>query len=248
MGDRTRIFCVGMAKSGTHSIAQVFSDAVRSRHEASAAELLPRILQFVEGRLADQELTSYIRQRDEQLRLDIDSSQLNFFILNILLREFPAARFVLTIRDPYSWVDSFIDDSLRRTTSEDWIRLRDIRFRRSTFDHPDEERVLKEYGLYTLDGYFSYWRMHNDKVLSSIPPNQLLVLRTDQITQRISELADFASLPRSVVRAERSHAFRNPQRFGIFRKLDKDYVKSKIALYCRGLTDKFFPETMGWHS
>ena len=220
-----------MAKTGTHSIAALFGTPVRAMHEANADDLLPRILQFLDGRFTDGEMTSYIHAMDKELRLDVDSSQLNFFILDILIREFPGARFLLTIRDPYSWLNSFIDDSLRRTTSEAWIRLRDYRFGAGTFSHPPEEQVLKDHGLYTLDGYLSYWRAHNEKVLSSVPPQQLLVVRTDEISDRVYEVADFAGLPGSAVRRERSHAFRNQQRFGILEKVDRDYLQGKIEWY-----------------
>jgi hypothetical protein len=245
MSARRRIFCVGMAKSGTHSVAEMFGDGVRSKHEPTATELLRRILLFLDGRIAGEDLTSYIRERDKALCLDIDSSQLNFFVLDILVREFPTARFVLTVRDPYSWLNSFIDDSLRRTTSADWIRLRDVRFRRNTFRHPREEQALQEHGLYTLDGYLSYWTMHNDKVLSSIPREQLLVLQTDQITERAGELADFAGVARSSIRLGRSHAFKNPQKFGILQKIDRNYLQRKVTLHCGQLMQRFFPETKG---
>lgn len=236
------MMCVGTAKSGTHSIAALFDDPVRSAHEATADGFLDRILRYLEGRLPPQELTSYLHRRNTLLRLDVDSSQLNFFVLDILLREFETARFLLTIRDAYSWLNSFIDDSLRRTTSGDWIRLREARFRSAAFTHPAEERELEQLGLYTLDGYLSYWRMHNEKVLGLVPASRLLVVRTDQIAERSFEIADFAGLSRSSVRPEKAHAFRNPHKFHVLKKLNRDYLESKVASHCKPLMDLYFPD------
>lgn len=241
-GGRTRMFCVGTAKSGTHSIAALFDSPVRSKHEVENSELLKKILALSAGNLSNGELGRYIRQRDRRLALDVDSSQLNFFLLEAILEQFRTARFLLTIRDPYSWLSSFINDSLRRQTTENWMRLRDLRFRANLFTHPSEEQILKQHGLYTLDGYLSYWAMHNDKVLSLVPADRLLVVRTDEITRRAYEIADFAGLSRSYVRPERSHEFKNPKEFGVLEKIDRSYLENKISSHCRPLMLRFFPE------
>lgn len=241
-GCRTRMFCVGTAKSGTHSIAALFDNPVRSRHEVENSELLKKILALSAGNLSNGDLGSYIRQRNRRLTLDVDSSQLNFFLLEAILEQFRTARFLLTIRDPYSWLNSFVNDSLRRQTTENWMRLRELRFRANLFTHSPAEQILKQLGLYTLDGYLSYWAMHNDKVLSLVPTDRLLVVRTDEITGRAYEIADFAGLSRSYVRPERSYEFKNPIEFGVLKKIDRSYLENKIISHCRPLMLRFFPE------
>ena len=190
---RNRLYCVGAAKTGTHSIHSMFDDTVRSRHEAYSEELIEKILDLHEERITDAEMLSYVRQRDRRLRLDVDSSQLNFFLIDYLLDEFPDALFLLTIRDCYSWLDSFINDSLRRSTSKNWLRLRELRFQAGALSHPAEERALKDKGLYNLDGYLSYWANHNNKVLSSVPKDRLMIVRTQAISRAAPDIAAFAA-------------------------------------------------------
>lgn len=239
---RTQLYCVGTAKSGTHSVAAMFDNTVRSQHEPEDEQVIRKILDVAAGRGSAVELRRYVRERDRQLYLEVDSSQLNGFLLEALVAEFKKARFLLTIRDPYSWLDSFINDSLRRETSEGWIMFRDLRFRANVFKHPPEETILKERGLYTLDGYLSYWAMHNQKVLSLVPREQLLVVRTDQITERAHQIAEFAGLPQESIRQEQTHAFKNPTKYRILHEINRDYLEEKVGKHCQPLMTKYFPD------
>ena len=241
---RTRVYGVGTGKSGTHSLAAMFSKTVRAAHEPQRDEMVKRVLDRHAGRIADEALTEWLRQRDRELSLELDSSWLNVDVLDILLREFRDARFVLTIRDCYSWCNSMMNDALRfaSTTAPIWIQLRNRRYRAELFQHAPEERLLKEKDLYTLDGYFSYWAWHNQKVLDEVPRDRLLIVRTDQIVDRAVEIAEFAGLPRRAVRPQRAHAFRNPKKHELLQMIDRDFVEKKAATYCRPLMSRFFPE------
>ena len=84
--------------------------------------------------------------------------------------------------------------------------------------------------------------MHNERVLSTIPAGKLLLLRTDQISERAFAVASFAGLPIGAVRRERSRAFQNPQKLGLLQKLDPNHLHSKVELHCKPLMDRFFPD------
>ncbi|MGD1911608.1 MAG: sulfotransferase [Rivularia sp. (in: cyanobacteria)] len=239
---QTQLYCIGTAKSGTHSIASMFNKTVRSQHEPQDNGLIEQILDFEAGRSSSQNLKKYIRTREKQLHLDVDSSQLNFFVLDILINEFNNAKFLLTIRDCYSWLNSIINDSLRRTTSKEWIKFRDFRFKPEVFEHQPEENILKEHGLYTLNGYLSYWAMHNKKALSTVPDERLLIVRTDQISNKAYEIAEFAGLTQNSIDLQKSHAFKNPTKYGILSKIDSDYLEQRVHHYCQPLMKQFFPE------
>ena len=129
MTRKTHIYGVGTAKSGTHSIAAMFDDRLHTAHEAESEELIDIILAATDGHVGDVKLDRYLLERDRRLRLDIDSSQLNVYVLGRLVVLFPSAKFILTIRNPYSWLDSFINHQLALGASERWMRLRDYRFR-----------------------------------------------------------------------------------------------------------------------
>jgi hypothetical protein len=239
---KCRLYCVGAAKTGTHSIDSMFDHTVRSAHEPDNSEIIDKILDISEGRIKEAEIVDYLRKRDKRLCLDVDSSQLNFFLLDYLLEAFPKALYLLTIRDCYSWLNSFINDALRRSVSEHWIKLREHRFRANEFSHPSEELPLREKGLYTLDGYLSYWARHNKRVLSSVPEDRLMIVKTNEITKRSHEIANFAGLPKDSIQLEHSHAFKNSIKFNVLQEIQKTYLEAKVQEHCGTLMKRFFPE------
>jgi hypothetical protein len=241
---------VGTGKSGTHSIATFFNASVRCAHEPEAQELIGRILDHAEDRMDEKQMRRYVSEGDRRLSLEVDSSNLNFFLLDFLL-QFPKARFVLTIREPRSWLNSFFNHYLGRKAGPPnpaWDAMGRFRFQAKGSTYSPEERILEEHGLYSLDGYLSYWAMHNQRVVSTVPTNRLLVVRTNEITARAYEIADFAGLPRRTVRPEASHSFRNPNDFGILRRMDQEHVAAKIAQHCRPLLEAYFPEAVTPHT
>jgi hypothetical protein len=241
---RTRLYGVGTGKTGTHSIAAMFSGPVRSRHEPESIKLMEKIFALQAGRIKEEELKAWVRRRDRKLALEVDSSHLNFYILDMLIREFPEARFVLTIRDCYSWCNSVINQAARLAGKVHafWPRLADLRFRPEIFRHAPEEKLLKEKGLYTLDGYLSHWNGHNGQVIEKVPKERLLVVRTDQIQQEALTIASFAGLPHHAVCLERTHEYQNPSKEQWLRQIDRNFLEAKVEKHCRPLMTRFFPE------
>jgi len=240
---RTRLYCVGAGKTGTHSVTSMFSKGVRTGHEAEAVPLMEAFLAWKNGRMDKAQFTDWLRARDRRLALEVDSSTLNRDILDILMDEFPDARFVLTIRDCYSWCNSYMNHAMRfrQKTNPLWREIPKWRMG-VAFEHAPEERLLKEQGLASLSFHFCHWTWHNAGVVERVPPARLLVVRTDEIGKRAFEIAEFAGLPRRVVRVDRTHEFRNPARQNILGQIDPQFVESMVDKHCRALMSRFFPE------
>ncbi len=100
---------------------------------------------------------------------------------------------------------------------------------------------MKEHGLYTLDGYLLYWADHNATVLQEIPSHRLLVIRTDEITKRTSEIAAFAGVALSKTSPEKSHSFKAAAKYNILSQIPPEYLEEKVSVHCRKLMDQFFP-------
>jgi hypothetical protein len=240
---RTRVYCVGTAKSGTHSIYSMFSRNVRAGHEKEALQFIDTFFHWQERRMSDQEFREWILARDHEMALEVDSSWHLILILDFLAKEFPKARYMLTIRDCYSWLNSEFKRVLHTPSQQrQRIKLRRFIYDGGSAAHAPEEQVLKEAGLFTVDNYLSRWAAHNGKVLATIPPEQLLVVRTDQIRARAYEIADFAGLPRYTVRLQRTHEYRNPVQREIIREIDSGFLERKVEQHCRPLMKRFFPE------
>ena len=240
---RMRLYCVGTAKSGTHSICSIFSKNVAARHEPRMSELVDRYFAWQDRRISDGELREWIHKRDRRLALEVDSSWFNVLILDFLADEFPDARFLLTIRDCYAWLNSEFKRILNNPSQDPRrIKTRKFLYDREGAVHAPEEQILKTAGLYTVDGYLSRWTAHNEKVLATIPEKRLMVVRTNHIKKCALEIADFAGLPHHAVLPDRSHAYRNPLQRDIIREIDRDFLERKVEQHCRPLMNRFFPE------
>lgn len=219
-----RIFGVGAAKTGTHTIGEMFADTVPSAHEADAERLISHILQERDG-VRPGALQRYLRWRDLKRGLRIDASQVNIYLLDHLEHLFSGSRYILTVRDPRAWLRSITDDSLRREVSPIWMRFRNMRFGEMPFT-PEDEPLMRR-GLYPLRGYLNYWRHSIESVRSRVPADRLLTVRTDEIDARGAEIARFCQL--EDWRQERVHSFANPERFGVLEELDSSYLEDCIA-------------------
>ena len=239
---RAQLYGVGMGKSGTHSIAKMFSRRVRVRHEPQAPQLIYKVIDWHSGRLSEPDLTRWLRERDRELALEVDASGVNLQIIELLLREFPEARFVLSIRDCYTWTNSRMNDDLPPPTSEAWSKWARFVYGPGPFVHAPEEQALKRGGIRPLETYLASWAARNGRVLAKVPPERLLVVRTDQIRQRAYEIADFAGLPRRLIRLHRTHEFHNSRKVPLLREIDRDFLERKVEQHCRPLMAQFFPE------
>ncbi len=241
---RFQIYCVGTAKSGTVSLAQLFATRYRAGHEPDAAAAIDAIISFENGRITRQAFDDFIVATDRRLDLEMNSSQLNYFFIDTLVDRFEAAKFILTIRDPYSWVNSFVNHRINNPSPPDnpWLRLSELRFKPEIHTHSAEEKILKDHGFYTLDGYFAYWAAHNRRVLSVVPPDRLLVLRTDRISASLEQIAGFTGSPLKKLNASKSHSHPTRKDRNLISELDADFVRRKLRTHCDDLLQRYFPD------
>jgi hypothetical protein len=239
-----KVYGVGTAKSGTHSIAALFETNYRARHEADHEELIDVILRKQSGAAPRRQVLSELAERERCLSLDADVSQLNMFIVHELLALSPRARFILTIRDCFSWLRSFLDHQLRFSVDPAWLRLRHLRFGPQRFAYSHHERVLEQHGLYAVHSYFRYWRRHNDEILGAVPADRLLVVRTSEISRRVGEIARFIGVPVTALDAGKAHSFRSPARPSVLAQVDANFLRDQMLTHCWPLMARFFPATM----
>ena len=228
-----RIFGVGAAKTGTHSLGEMFAHRVPSAHEADCEALIELVLR--RERDGSEPVTRALRRRDRERGLKIDASQVNIYLLDELAALFPDSRYVLTVRDPRDWLRSMIDDSLRRTPSETWMRFRDHRFGAKA-DAPREAPLARR-GLHSLAGYLGYWRHSIEVVLARVPHERLLIVATPDLLSRAPEIAEFCGMSGVEAAPAKAHAFSNPERFGVLEEIEAGHLDDAIAAARDGLSD-----------
>ena len=235
-------YCVGTGKTGTHSLEGIFQNHYRTDHEPESGQLVDMILAEADGKVDFKEKSIFIHRRDKRLWLELESSFLLFYFLDVLVQDYPEAKFILTIRDCYSWLDSFINHRIARPPSDKWIKMSALRYGTYHEYYAKEEEILAKHGFYSLAAYFAGWANHNKTVLATIPTERLLVVRTDEIDQKTPEIAAFLEIPIEHLDDSKSHLFKARQRTGILHNIDNSFLEAQVNRHCRGLMDQFFPE------
>lgn len=239
---RFHAYCVGTPKSGTHSIDGLFSVKYRSSHEPEFESLWNMLLAANEGLVSNEKLLKYVRKRDKRLWLELDSSNLNYYLIDILILEFKEAKFILTIRDCYSWLASAIKHRISRSKPVPNTQKKDkFRFGTDFYEYATEEEVLKQYGLPTLDAFLTYWARHNESVIEKVPKDRLLIVKTHEISTSAERIANFIGVPSDTLNHEHSHLFRARNQTNILSAIDRDFLDTKVKKHCTKLMDEFFP-------
>ena len=238
---RFHAYCLGTPKSGTTSVASLLRPRYRSGHEADTGALFKRLQELKEGVESDAGMREFIRDRDRQLYLEMDSSGLNVYLLEYLLEEFPRARFVLTFRDCYSFLESAVNHRVTRPRPPDWEALQQFRYG-SGFEYSVHEEFLKQHRLPNVDAYLSNWAEHNQKVISRVPPERLLIIRTHELSRKLDELAEFLKIPREHIATSRAHRNEAPTKVWTPGQLAPEFYRQKVKQHCGSLLDAYFPE------
>jgi hypothetical protein len=239
---RFHAFGVGGPKTGTHSLAGVFC-RYRSWHEPMAEHFMQLIMARTDGDLSDCATRNQIRRLDRRMWLEFNSSWVNYFLLDLLLDEYPQAKFVLTIRDCYSWLDSMFNQLLGRPHGEFQTQFHRWYIESlSPGSHQDGDRALAERGLWPLDLWLRAWKHHNSRMLALVPSERLLIVRTQDIRRDIPRLADFLGIPPDTLETGRTHEFKAEAKFGVLSDIDQSYLHACVAEHCGELMHKFFPE------
>jgi Sulfotransferase domain len=238
---RFRLFGVGLAKSGTHSLAGVFARDFRSAHEPEAKIQVELTCDVLEGKPGSAEvLRTYLQKREDRLRLEVNAAGWNGLVVEELVDLAPDTRFVVTVRDPRSWLDSLVNHLKVGQAPPHFVRLRSLIYD-TAGEHPPEEAVLAEHGFYPLAGYLSDWARRHARILDAVPPERLLIVRTEQIANRLPDLAAFVGVPLDSLDHEQAHGFKARAKFGLVDEIDPDHLQGRLDEICGPVLTRLFP-------
>lgn len=243
---KVQVYVVGMPRSGTVSLYDVFKTHFRSDHEPESRFLTRKVVDYRLGRMSEAEMRAYLRRRDRRLGLELDTSYLNAEVVELLVDEFPESRFILTIRDCLSWTDSMMNFLLNKpefmTSRKPHIREHmEVQFGAPPYVYAPEEAAIKAKGLHPLSSYLGYWSYHNQKVIDAVPADRLLVMQTTAIGKSTERIEDFLKLSRgSLVPAVHSNAA--PKRHSLLDTLPREFVRQQVETHCGPLMREFYPE------
>jgi len=243
---RFNICCCGLSKTGTHSMAAIFG-GFRAEHHPDAAIRLPLAAAYLRNEVGDEQAGMILRRRDRELWLEMESSALAGILIRPMLSTCPDKRFILTIRDVYSWCDSWLDHNINSPPGSEspWRALDRVRLRVDALQPTKYDAPLLECGQFPLGCYFQLWQRHNSIVLDCVPPERLLVVKTHEILAAIPRIADWVGIAEHRLHAERGWVFATRKRNQLLATLDHGYVRDTAQQYCGSLMARFFPHVDG---
>jgi hypothetical protein len=236
---RLHVYGVSLGKSGTHSLAGIFR-RYRAAHEPENDLLIPVIVEKWDGWSRAQK-AEYVRQRDRRLWLEVETSHLLHELTGTLVTEFPEAKFILTIRDVYSWLDSSLNQRLNRVIPSRWKSIGQHRASLINFSHTPQAQVLADHGARPLETMLVRWASHHRNILNTIPSQRLLVICTYDLERSGSALAKFLNIPEDTLDMTRAHLYKAPRKSGIVSRIEPDYLQAKVTEHCGDLMHEYFP-------
>jgi hypothetical protein len=237
---RFHAFCTGTEKSGTHSVAALTARVYRSDHEPDYPWLIPRLTETPFDRPAKWE--AYLRRRDRLLWLEMESNWLHIFTIGQLVRVFPGARFILTIRDCRSWLDSLANHLLANDVGPIWRQAQRTYYQVNQFTHQRGEEAFRDAGLYPIRAYLSAWGRHNRRVVEVVPPERLLVVRTSEIESSSGRIGAFLCVDPESIDGERGHQYVNTKKYHMLERVDRRLLDESFHECCGDVMARWFPE------
>ncbi len=237
-------YCIGCAKTGTTSIADIFKEHYRSAHEIDIKLTNDLIINYLEEKYDRFTIERLLLDRDKHLKLEMESSNPLTYISPILSDIFPNAKFIITIREPYSWLESRINyHYLVSSGTSRWVNYKNYFWWKKNQNYHPEEAILKELGLCCFDTYLSqYAQMY--QIAEQIPENKRIIVKTSKINQSISEIADFLHINPHTLKPKHSKKQIKKQITFDNQKINVQFVREKLWFHCENLIVEYFPETL----
>lgn len=230
-----QVYNVGLAKTGTTSMSQIFHN-YQTAHEFLLPETGQQIKDFQAQKTSEEEFREFLHTRDTVANLEMDSTFCHGHYVDLLAEEFPSAQFIFTIRDCYSWLDSVINmiATHRKITHLDLI------FGVSDALIGDPEALREHFPDY-LDTLLSLWQQMNQEILEELPADRSLIVRTQDISSRIDDIARFVDVPEETLDTTKSHEFKAVQKLNILRSMEAGELEEHFRWYCADIMREFFP-------
>jgi hypothetical protein len=238
----TKAFCVGQAKSGTSSVYGLLAARYRAAHEPEREQILKLILRESHGEIGDNALREYLVERDRRLNLDYDIAWANQFIIRHLLPTFPETKFIVLIRDGYTWLQSIVGHLISREIPPDVRAFLDWWFKPDRYPHTRHDDGLKELGVYSVAAFLSAWNEHVNICTRMIPPDRRLFLRTHELNRSHRRLAEFLQVPADSLDVDNGYRNRSTWSDRIESLLDRAYVNEMVGSICGENMSLHFPE------
>ena len=203
---------LSLPRNGTRSIAEWFRDqgAVHEGHHLTALE---QILRFRAGTCSEAQLRAFFHQRQKNLDIGIDSASFMHFVADHLGDWWPKTRFIHVIREPKSWIRSYLlllyqsgkelmAARQRGLSPWKWMSLRALSRRYGQLQSNGLDPVLLyeahadgEYLQHQIGGLARHWLRTTRHILDAVPEERVFRVRLEHLGAAHGDLCDWMRVP-----------------------------------------------------
>ena len=184
------------------------------------------ILREARGEVSASAFRVFLRERDTRLNLEYDVSWVNQFVIGHLLHLFPSARFIVLVRDSYTWLQSAVGHLISREMPSEILDFLPWWIKPERYPHSRHDRALAQRGLYSIPAFLHAWNDHVDRCTGPIPEDRRLVIRTHELARSHGAVGGLPGNPCGFARrgqraSEPQHLAgpaRVPRRSGLYRR------------------------------
>lgn len=137
--------------------------------------------------------------------LYLESAHYLHHVAKFLAELFPDAKFILTYRDPRTWVESEMNQNLRMNQSPYWRGLESFRYSKHG-DAYENQEIAKFPGVYPVRNYLKYWQEHVSTVVSSVAPERLFCQNVSTLNENVEAIAKFVEVGPNTLDASKKHS------------------------------------------
>jgi len=237
-------YVIGTMKSGTTSLGRVLSSRYHARHEALPRQSCLKTVFLRRNKISLSRFREYVVLRDKYLNLDLESSCFLLDWADVLVEHFSEAKFIVPIREPYTWLRSMINQEFSTNLSVKesyWKLLFNEYFQDDNAQLEDEPLLSAK--LHSVSAYLKYWNDHHLRLIQNIPKDRLLIFRTDYINENIEAIANFLDIPSEDLDKDRIRQNRTKiYHIDALRDISQSHIRDCIREYCSDSLLQFFPE------
>jgi len=241
---RLQLYVVGLGGTGTTTMCDIF-EHYRAAHEVDRRRMLPITNAERMGRLSPARRRWELRRRNVRFRLEVDSAAFLTLFVPELARMYPRARFVVLLRDCFTWMDTRIEKWLRSgetlTDLTDWAgpyRWDDYGVKWAVTPSP-EDGPLVERGLPPVGSLAKRWGETHADLLAVAPRDRTLVLRTEDIDTSLERLAEFCGVDVSTL-TPGVHRNALASRERLLARVSRDHVVREAERHCTPVMEQYW--------
>lgn len=165
--------------------------------------------------------------------LDLESAHYLHYVVDVLSDINEDSKFVLTVRDPITWIRSEMNKNFQTAGWKYWRLLEMYRYER------DHNNITQ--GVYTIKSYLKYWKNHIRYVVENVPSDRLMVVDCGVLSDALTHVARFLGADEEAVRYVKHHHDKGLYEFDIFSHLTEVELRRVVREECTSFIEHYVP-------